>query len=59
MPRYEYKCPKCEHQATLIRKVEDRDKTFKCVCGGTPERQVSQTAPPKFEGEGFTPKFHE
>jgi len=57
MPRYEYKCEKCEKEVTLIRKVEDRDAPFHCICGETPKRQISLTGEPRFSGNGWTPRF--
>lgn len=63
MPRYSYACDKCGHELEETRKVEDRDKTFKCgmthegkPCLGTYHKTIALTAPAKFVGTGWTPK---
>lgn len=58
MPQYDYLCPnkKCGKTVTACRKVEDRDKPFKCVCGEEPKRTFSRTSPPIIKGG--TPKHY-
>lgn len=59
MPMYSYSCEKCGKTADKLRKLEERDEPIKCGdCGGDAIRVIAQTAPPKFSGPGFTPKFH-
>lgn len=59
MPRYSYECSKCNNQKELTLKVDDRDKPVECDdCGSQMARITALTAPPRFNGTGFTPKFH-
>jgi putative FmdB family regulatory protein len=64
VPRYEYQCEKCDHVTEVVRKVEDRDKTFICgqpakdgLCMGTYKKIISTTGSPQFRGGGWTQKF--
>jgi putative FmdB family regulatory protein len=59
MPLYEYSCEECPHKATHLRKMEDRDAPITCgECGSEMIRVVALTGDPRFNGDGFTPKFH-
>jgi putative FmdB family regulatory protein len=44
MPVYEYRCTSCENQFELRQKFSDPPATTCPACGGTVEKQISQTA---------------
>ena len=61
MTIYEYFCKDekkkgCKNEMTVVRKVEDRDKSFFCICGSKVEKKASVNARPKVLGG--TPRFH-
>ncbi len=54
MPRYTYKCSKCEHIGDIIHKMDDTFVGVKCDrCGKGKLKKVIQAAPVVFKGSGF------
>jgi putative FmdB family regulatory protein len=65
MPMYQYECEECGNTATKLKKMHDRDEPIRCEgadvhneCGSTMIRVTALPGPPRFNGPGFTPKFH-
>lgn len=44
MPLYEFHCPKCSQESTVMRKVDDRDKETQCPNGHKMKRKVSASS---------------
>ena len=59
MPIYTYKCQSCGNEADKLRKVLERDEPILCSkCGGNSVHITAVPSPPKFNGKGWTEKFH-
>ena len=52
MPYYTYKCPVCSKEASLLRKMCERDEPVECVCGEIMNRKF-EAPPVHFKGSGF------
>lgn len=58
MPMYEFHCRTCSNTSEKLVKTDT--KSIECGnCGGQSIKVISLTAPPKFDGTGWTPKYHE
>jgi len=54
MPRYEYKCSKCDKITEYVLSIEDRNRKLICpFCEGILGKKVSMPSSPKFTGTGF------
>ena len=58
MPIYEYRCEKCNVVWEAIRPVRMREEPLDCPCGEKATVITSVTAPPQFNGDGWTPIHH-
>ena len=56
MPRYEYKCTKCEHTITVSRSIHDDDPGYTCEKCQSPMDQVIGTLSLSFKGTGWAGK---
>lgn len=44
MPIYEYRCDKCDHEHTEMRKIKERDEPSRCPSGHKMKRKVSASS---------------
>ena len=52
MPRYDYKCPECEHEFEVKQSFSE-DPVASCPSCGTASQRVFHAVPVVFKGSGF------
>ncbi len=59
MPMYEYECKKCEHTFEELQKMTDKPLKKCPECGAKKGLvKLLSSSSLQFNGEGWTPKFH-
>jgi putative FmdB family regulatory protein len=56
MPRYEYKCVKCEDTIIVSRSIHDDDPGYTCEKCNEPMQQVMGNISLSFKGTGWSGK---
>jgi putative FmdB family regulatory protein len=55
MPSYDYQCPECQTEETVVRRLQDKEMKPICECGATMTRVFGLGAV-TFKGTGWASK---